>query len=465
MKRTLPPPLPHLATAGLQNTVTEGSPKSYCNTPTLCTQRDLRHRSTEKKNGKSLNPGAGDADNPNMSHQISTLRRSVAVTAVALVLSSCGTAQRVDMGSPAESKLSTASEETLTVARTPEITFQTVPRTVTGPRRATEADTLVDEPTAEESAADEPTDAESADERGPGEIEHVLDALALETKEEQGSEAVDPREVLRAASEDDLVEELEQRVLKAWEIVAESPDTAGLDDEYAELRHQTATRLLALTFLRNSTGDVSHAALTNTASRITTTAQGLETPAEYRLLAAAHVAKSGGPPEQIAALVGPQGAAKETPPIDADDTGATTSGENGFRVVRMTFARAIEGPGEFCTLPSRDVKPGKTVYIYGEFENFDVQTPEETKADSRLCAFSAAFELVDEENAIVEELEFLSEKHGRQRVSTSTETVNFWARYRIPDGLEPGLYHLRIRAMDRIGNATALSQLRFAVEG
>ena len=389
-----------------------------------------------------------------MMHRIATLRRSVTAVGIAAALSACSTAQRVDTrGALTPEEDDSATPETL----------QPTPHVLIDPPLEPESDTLVDR-------------GEAESESHPEVVEEVLDALALETKEEQSApEPVDPVQVLRDASEDSLVRELEARVLRAWEVVAQPPSTAGADAEFTELQRQAATRLLALTFLRDelAPGEGRNETLMAKATGIADAPETAEASVAYRLLAAAHVAKSGGDPQQIAALIdaqrGSNVAATNSPSsvaeeINVDPSLADVPADEGFRVVRMTFARAIEGPGEFCTLPSRDVKPGKTVYIYGEFENFAVSAAENGKVDTNVCGFSASFELVDEEGAIVEELEFLSAKHGRQHVATSTETVNFWARYRVPKGLEPGRYHLRIRAADRIGDAEALSQLAFAVE-
>ena len=393
-----------------------------------------------------------------MIHRTSTLRRSVTAIGIAVALSACSTAQRIDT----RGALTPDEHEEGTL----EATLQPTPHVLIDPPREFAPDTLVDH-------------GEAESENSPEVVEEVLDALALETKEDQGaSESVDPAQILRDASEDDLVRELEARVLRAWQIVAKASGPAGADAEFAELQRQAATRLLALTFLRDDlTSEGSNEALTALATGIAGAPETAEAPVEYRLLAAAHVARSDGDRQQIEALINdPKGSnalAIDTASLsstveNAEDIGvdpllAVVPSNMGFRVVRMTFAKAIDGPGEFCTLPSRDVKPGNTVYIYGEFEDFAVTAAEDGKADTNVCAFSASFELVDEEGGIVEELEFLSAKHGRQHVATSTETVNFWARYRIPKGLEPGRYHLRIRATDRIGNAQALSQLGFAV--
>jgi hypothetical protein len=61
-------------------------------------------------------------------------------------------------------------------------------------------------------------------------------------------------------------------------------------------------------------------------------------------------------------------------------------------------------------------------------------------------------------------VDFLPPHRGRQQLEGDDDTVNFWARYRIPATLEPGAYELLIDAQDLFGKADTSASIPFKVE-
>jgi hypothetical protein len=62
-------------------------------------------------------------------------------------------------------------------------------------------------------------------------------------------------------------------------------------------------------------------------------------------------------------------------------------------------------------------------------------------------------------------LDFLPEGRGAQTLHSPSETVNFWARYRLPSRLKEGTYHFQIDAMDVLGGKTSSAPLEFRIKG
>lgn len=300
-----------------------------------------------------------------------------------------------------------------------------------------------------------------------------------------------PEDVLRASDDTVILGELERRNYQALQVANDQTHTqrstdpdeqANLASEYRALQESAARRVLAVGFLRDTTDAGGPADRTPTAHSVAETV--LDDPSSdetSRLLLAAYYASSGQVQEvdRLLATLRPEDSVQpqtSTQPFESGALIATVEdlepevrhakpAERGFSVVRAVFARGIEGPGAYCTLPQDEIQPGKLVLVYGEFRNFRTEKlPAKSTGHPHVCAFAAGFRLVDAQGETIDEVDFLPPHRGRQQLENDDDTVNFWARYRIPATLEPGAYDLFIDAEDLFGKVDTSASIPFKVE-
>jgi hypothetical protein len=153
---------------------------------------------------------------------------------------------------------------------------------------------------------------------------------------------------------------------------------------------------------------------------------------------------------------------KEEAAPQAIDTAATTS---DFRLENVSFATAIEGTGKFTPATRSSYRPGDTILVYGEFRGARALAEETEPGKLRYRqAFAGRLRLVSPEGNEVESVEFLPEPKGSHLSRSEDENVNFWARYRVPVGIEPGEYHLEVEARDTLARETTTVEISFTVE-
>jgi len=300
-----------------------------------------------------------------------------------------------------------------------------------------------------------------------------------------------PEDVLRASDDTVILGELERRNYQALQVANDQTHTqrsgdpdeqVSLASEYRALQEGAARRVLAVGFLRDTTDADGPSDRAPTAQSVARTV--LDDPSSdeaSRLLLAAYYASNGQVQEvdRLLATLRPEDTVQpqtSTQPFESGALIATVEdlepevhharvSERGFSVVRAVFAKGIEGPGAYCTLPQDEIQPGKLVLVYGEFRDFRTeQLPATSTGNPYVCAFAAGFRLVDAQGETLDEVDFLPPHRGRQQLEGDDDTVNFWARYRIPATLEPGAYELLIDAQDLFGKADTSASIPFKVE-
>ena len=147
--------------------------------------------------------------------------------------------------------------------------------------------------------------------------------------------------------------------------------------------------------------------------------------------------------------------AKEAPSDPADT-------ESAFRLVSVTFASEIHGPGDYKPLDNRVFNPGDHVLIYGEFEGFEEEPPRTKEDPTYTRSFSGRLKLVNDRSEVLDTFTFLNPSRVAYRPQQRTRIVNFWARYRFPKDLPPGAYKVNVEGSDLIGGneATAILGLQ-----
>jgi hypothetical protein len=254
--------------------------------------------------------------------------------------------------------------------------------------------------------------------------------------------------------EDQLVAELTSRCAREWTLLAGgigSPVAEHFDPRLEE----AARRLVVVGLLRPGRA----AGEAEPLGGALAFAMAPERSIEQRLIAAAYLEGAGRSDEARALLAnlwpaGPEEKArpeKDSPPAQAS-----------FAVEGLAFATSIEGPGIYTPAPASQIAPGSLVLVYGEFRGFR-SVPQEEGPDGRSYAraFAASLSLLSSTGEEVDRLDFLPEARGRQLATDAVETVNFWARYRIPARLEPGKYRLVVEARDVLGGQSASGELKF----
>lgn len=294
------------------------------------------------------------------------------------------------------------------------------------------------------------------------------EAPESEAPESQAAEVQSPGErdpAIDPAATRDRVEELFGKLAAEWEALKEVLGARG-EDELRGGALGTAARLIALSFLADDV-EVDRALLEDAVAL----AVDERSAPEYRLLAAAYLQKHGTRDEAARAVSGLCLAAGQTvvPAVAkhaAPSDEAPSPEASGFRLRKLSFAKKIDGPGRFDPADPADAGPGRSLLVYGEFENYRslAETDPSTGAILFRRQFAASLELLGPDGEEIDRLEFLPRDRGFHTSSLPEETINFWARYRIPSTLRAGSYRIRIEAEDAIGGARARGELRFEVE-
>jgi hypothetical protein len=120
-----------------------------------------------------------------------------------------------------------------------------------------------------------------------------------------------------------------------------------------------------------------------------------------------------------------------------------------FRLVDVTFASKIFGPGNYVPLSGRRFHAGERILIYGEFAGF---AEEVLSRAERQRSFSGTLRLVNPEGDILDSIDFLTESAGVSRSAPSIDAVNFWARYNLAADLPIGRYELHIIGRDHVAS-------------
>lgn len=262
------------------------------------------------------------------------------------------------------------------------------------------------------------------------------------------------------------VEELFGKLADEWEALHRILGGRG-GDELRGGALGTAARLIALSFLADG-ADLNRELLEDAVAL----AVDERSAPEYRLLAAAYLQKHGTRDEAARAVSGLCLAAGESV-VPAVGRSAAPSGEapppeaGGFRLRKLSFAKKIDGPGRFDPADPGDAGPGKTLLVYGEFEDYRslAETDPSTGAILFRRQFAASLQLIGPDGEELDRLEFLPKDRGIHTSPLAEDTINFWARYRIPATLRSGSYRIRIEAEDAIGGAKARGELHFEVGG
>ena len=260
---------------------------------------------------------------------------------------------------------------------------------------------------------------------------------------------IDPADIIAKATDTTLVEELQSRWTRAL----------ALNQGRSELpaRLETARRGLALSFLSENqgTGSVDLVQAAKTACEEGSTS-------DLRLLAAAYYARVGMQAEAEDSMAG---LFESTSDSERDQELAYEDlPQDAFEVARLSFSSSIEGPGKFVPIAPGDLSSGKSVLIYGEFRNFKNEASATT--DSRTIyrsSFSASLRLMSSTGDLIDRLEFLPESRGQQHSPTRSDVTNFWARYKIPANVRPGVYTLVVEARDLLGGGSASGEIAFTL--
>lgn len=140
---------------------------------------------------------------------------------------------------------------------------------------------------------------------------------------------------------------------------------------------------------------------------------------------------------------------------------------SAFRLVSVTFASKIRGPGDFEPLNKRVFDPGDRVLIYGEFEGFEEEPPQAEEDPTYTRSFSGRLRLVNTKAKLIDTFIFLEPSKATYRSEQRSGVVNFWARYKFPDDLPPGDYQVRVEGTDLIGGneASTILGLRIREQG
>lgn len=231
-------------------------------------------------------------------------------------------------------------------------------------------------------------------------------------------------------------------------------------------RTRTAAQLLALTFLLGE-----EPLAPGILEEALTTAMDREATADCRLLAAACLLREGATDEGLALA---RQVSRAGEPVEDESAGsageqkasrAASPAPGRFHLASLSFARDIQGLGKFVPARREDLGRGSTVLIYGEFRGAttveDGSSPE-GRATLRQ-EFSARIDLLDSDGRIVDRLEFLPEGDGKHTAEYPGEHVNFWARYTIPQHLDPGEYRLVVHARDLLGDVPAMAELKLTL--
>ena len=171
-----------------------------------------------------------------------------------------------------------------------------------------------------------------------------------------------------------------------------------------------------------------------------------------------------GEPAAPGTVAGPEVALPPTPAqaSSAKETSAPVDTEAAFRMVSVTFASEIQGPGDYKPLGNRVFNPGDHVLIYGEFEGFEEEPPRTKEDPTYTRSFSGRLKLVNDRSEVLDTFTFLNPSRVAYRPQQRTRIVNFWARYRFPEDLPPGTYKVNVEGSDLIGGneATAILGLQ-----
>lgn len=249
-----------------------------------------------------------------------------------------------------------------------------------------------------------------------------------------------------------LIEELRERWSHEWLSVKDDNST---EKPVAE-RVAAAKAGLALSFLRSDHG-ADDPALVEAAL----TALSEESGADTRLLAAAFHAHMGSWEVARTAVAGIFASDETAAAGNSDDP---SSEDKAFQVDSLSFASSIEGPGKFTRATAGEVAPGRSILVYGEFKNFKNEEEEVIGAGTVFKrSFSALLKLVGSNSTELDRLIFLPESKGVQQSPSKTEVTNFWARYKLPERLEPGDYKILVEATDVLGAATAIGEIPFTI--
>jgi hypothetical protein len=161
------------------------------------------------------------------------------------------------------------------------------------------------------------------------------------------------------------------------------------------------------------------------------------------------------PPLEEAALEEETAAATEArvvSPAAIGETGAPPRPALDFRLVDVTVASEIRGPGDFRPRETRRFNAGESVLVYGEFAGF---SEEAEPGDLRLRSFSGSLQLVRPDGTEVDSADFLPVESGVSQAQGAAEFINFWARYTLPPELPAGRYELHVRGRDILADREA----------
>ncbi len=128
-------------------------------------------------------------------------------------------------------------------------------------------------------------------------------------------------------------------------------------------------------------------------------------------------------------------------------TGLPPSAARDFRLVDVAFVSKIRGQGDYDLLGRRRFSTGERILLYGEFAGFGELM---NASGNKQRGFAGTLKLRDTNGAELDSVVFLSKDAGFEPLTEGNELVNFWARYRIPDSLEPGRYELHVVATDLV---------------
>lgn len=131
-----------------------------------------------------------------------------------------------------------------------------------------------------------------------------------------------------------------------------------------------------------------------------------------------------------------------------------------FRLVDVTFASKILGPGDYVPLSGRRFRAGERILIYGEFAGF---AEEILSRAERRRSFSGTLRLVNPDGDILDSIDFLTESVIVSRSARSSDAVNFWARYNLATDLPSGRYELHVVGRDHVASKESRASLAVRV--
>ena len=149
------------------------------------------------------------------------------------------------------------------------------------------------------------------------------------------------------------------------------------------------------------------------------------------------------------------------PRLQGSGVGAPTPGALDFRLVDVTFASKIFGPGDYVPRSGRRFRPGERILLYGEFADFAEEAVSPTERRRR---FSGTLRLLDPNGDMLDSLDFISQNAGSSRSAASEDTVNFWARYTLATDLPVGRYELHIVGRDHVASKESRVALAVRVD-